>query len=409
VSEANPAKKTSEARPLAPPSRPRGSGFKLRNLMYGIIAVALVFAAAKEVGVVTTSIFVIGAAVGGIIVIFGQRHATRQEALLWVLSIAAARRMPLAQGVASFSHLTTGGFRSRVYGLAQLLNAGLSLPDALDRVPGVIPGSAAVMARVGWESGTLPAALKDAAEHRETYLPVWKTVLIKLEYPLILLLIMQVIDGFILYFISPKFQAIFADFGMKLPAITTRVIEFSQSPLTVIGVGVFDVIDVILICLLPAVFFGWIDLRVPFLDRLFPHSHMSIIFRSLGIVIDAGQPLTVGLNSLARSYPVGWMRQRLVRVARGVDQGTSWTTALQSQGLLTESQLAVLESADRVGNLGWSLRELADAGDRRFNYRVQLIAQFLFPLVMFMAGFLVFTLAVAYFMPLVQLIERLSG
>ena len=51
--------------------------------------------------------------------------------------------------------------------------------------------------------------VSDLDEHRRT-----------LAYILVLMLVMQVVSGFILYFIVPKFEAIFSDFNMRAARVT---------------------------------------------------------------------------------------------------------------------------------------------------------------------------------------------
>ncbi len=90
-------------------------------------------------------------------------------------------------------------------------------------------------------------------------------------------------------------------------------------------------------------------------------------------------------------------------------QGVEWTEALFENGLLTPSDVGVLASAQRAGNLAWALRELAETGERRWAYRLQAWSQLLFVLTMLVLGLLVFVLAVAFFLPLITLIERLAS
>ena len=70
-------------------------------------------------------------------------------------------------------------------------------------------------------------------------------------------------------------------------------------------------------------------------------------------------------------------------------------------------QGAVLVSAGtRGGNLAWALREMADASRRQAGHRLRALLQMLFPVLLLMLGGLVFLICVAYFSPLVRLIER---
>ena len=68
-----------------------------------------------------------------------------------------------------------------------------------------------------------------------------------------------------------------------------------------------------------------------------------------------------------------------------------------------------LQAAQRVGNLPWALHEMADSGRRRFIYRVQAVVQAAFPPVVILFGLIVMFIAVAVFLPLVTLIQRLAS
>ena len=76
--------------------------------------------------------------------------------------------------------------------------------------------------------------------------------------------------------------------------------------------------------------------------------------------------------------------------------------------MIRAADAAVLASAESVGNLAWACAELAETAERRLATRIQLVIQTLFPLVVVILGMLVFILATAYFLPLVNLIQNLT-
>ena len=69
----------------------------------------------------------------------------------------------------------------------------------------------------------------------------------------------------------------------------------------------------------------------------------------------------------------------------------------------------MLGAASRVGNLGWALGELADSSRRRLTYRLHALVQVLFPLAIGLVGLTVMFFVVGLFMPLVALIQNLTG
>ena len=61
-----------------------------------------------------------------------------------------------------------------------------------------------------------------------------------------------------------------------------------------------------------------------------------------------------------------------------------------------------------VGNLAWALAELAETAERRLATAFRWRFRRSFPLVVVMLGMVVFILAMAYFLPLVNLIKKLA-
>ena len=60
------------------------------------------------------------------------------------------------------------------------------------------------------------------------YMEVKRRIKSAMVYPVVVIFVAVVIVGFILYFIVPKFEAIFNDFGVPLPAMTVFLVEASH-------------------------------------------------------------------------------------------------------------------------------------------------------------------------------------
>ncbi|MGW8256393.1 MAG: type II secretion system F family protein, partial [Thermoguttaceae bacterium] len=95
------------------------------------------------------------------------------------------------------------------------------------------------------------------------------------------------------------------------------------------------------------------------------------------------------------------------RVARDLDQGVSWSDSLRRRRLIQSVDQAVLQAAERVGNLPWALRETADSNRRRMAYRLNAIMQLAFPPIILCLGAAVMVVILAFFYPLIYLIYGL--
>jgi len=345
----------------------------------------------------------------GIGVILARGTSTRQDSLLWLLAIAAERNMPMAPAVAAFADQYRGLYFRRVMDLAAQLNWGTPLPEALERARKVVSRDAVLLAWVGEAAGMLPKALRLAAESRSSLLSVWTGIAARIAYIMVLLLGIQTISGFVLYYIIPKFEVISSDFGLGLPRVTVLVIEISHGVVKYFYPLMFlPMIEVIVLLLLPLSFLSWGNYNVPVFDRLLGRRPTALGLRSLSLVVEGGRPIAHGLSALAGHYPTYWVHRRLRWVETDVRQGADWIQSLRRNRLIRAADAEVLASAAKVGNVAWALTELASSAERRLATRSQLVIQTVFPLVVLLLGMVVFIMAVAYFMPLVQLIQGLT-
>ena len=381
----------------------------MRHLLYLIFYSALVCWLLTLIPpLLVVGLIGIVAAFAVVVVLVSRRRSTQQDALVAIIAVAAEREMPLAPALDAVSDQFTGGYRRKVRALAHYLKDGVSFPEALDRVPGTLPAEAEVLARIGSVVGNLAGSLREAGATRFGIKPVWNEIARRICYFLYVIYVIQVVSGFLFYFVIPKFEAILRDFGQTPPPPTLLVIRLGH----VLGhygdfYALLLLVEAAAMLALLASFTRWSRLRVPLIDRFLVRKHTALVLRSLAWVVEAGYPITRGLELLMGWYPSKWVRKRLGRVIQDVNHGSDWVDSLAHHGLLRKVDVSVLESARRAGNLPWALRETALSGERRLAYRLQLVLQLLTPMVLFAIGALVALLAVAYFAPLIQIIEGL--
>lgn len=379
-----------------------------------VVLAPTVLAVAATVGendkfAILVAVLMVPLLIGTIVHVVRRLRAAQQEAMLWTLALAADRGRPLAPSVRALAEQSSGRARGRLRRVAECLEYGLSLPEALDFVRKSAPGSARVLVRLGHDSGALPEALRDAAASRSARPPGWQGFGAKVGYLCLVLAFLQGIVLFFLFSVAPKMEAIYKDFGLVLPRMTRTLLDVSLRMSDGVLLPLSILLELLALLYLPFAVAGFGELKVPILDRLFLRRHSVMILRGLAMVVESGRPLGVGLKTLADSYPALWVRERLAGVYLAAEAGHDWIDALGRFGLITGSDLALLESSRRAGNLPWALRELADSNARRLLYRVQAAGQVLFAALLLAVGAAVGFVCVAYFLPLVQLIERLTG
>ena len=177
--------------------------------------------------ILTGLVGLVAAVIGGGAIV-ARLRTTRQDSLLWVMAIAAEQGMPLAPAVVAFADQYRGKSLPEDLRPVRPVERGSHGARGLGRGPQARIAYAVLLSWIGQATGKLPRALRMAATSRATHLPVWTNIATRLTYILILLLTMQTITFFMMYFIVPKFEAIFRDFNTSLPQVTIMAIEASH-------------------------------------------------------------------------------------------------------------------------------------------------------------------------------------
>jgi type II secretory pathway component PulF len=338
------------------------------------------------------------------------RHRRAQQySLLTTLAASAERLMPLAPAVEAFAEERRGLTGRRARYLAALLRSGESLPDALARTPWLLSRQNQVTIRVGQESGMLAAALRDVVQAHELHTPLWNQTVGRALYLCGLILFACCVVAFMMVKIMPEFQKIFDEFDAELPHVTEVLINVTHVVVISWPVSallfLFLVLAFMLLCVQYIAGARW---SIPLMNRLTRRLDTAVILESLALAAERNVAFSSAIETLARWYPRGAIRKRLKAVHDAVKAGTEWAQGLAEQDLIRPVELSVFQAAGRAGNLSWALREMADSNRRRLNYRLYSVVQVLFPLAIVAIGLVVMTYVVAYFLPLISLIQNLA-
>lgn len=337
---------------------------------------------------------------------WGERNRfAAQGGLLWVLAIATEKSQPLLPVVESFAEEAQGVWRLRISRLLHFMNQGLSLPDALQEVPGILPEESIVEIRIGWLTGLPAEALKQAAlKYARSQQGVGITARRFLRYVEVLVVVLFLLVSFVMYYIIPKFKKIFDDFGTELPASTQVVVRAADYayPIVIWG-GLLFLVAKLLIRRTTN------GREEKFWASLFwPRFGIPDLLTNLRLAVMSRESLVSVIAELCNHHPQRRIRRKLVEVQNWIAHGGTCWQALQNQKLIKPNETAMLESAERLGNLEWMLNEAAEMVEKRSEYVARRRMELLQPTIILLIGLIVGFYAIGMFMPLIKLINDLA-
>jgi type IV pilus assembly protein PilC len=107
---------------------------------------------------------------------------------------------------------------------------------------------------------------------------------------------------------------------------------------------------------------------------------LSVFFRSLGSMFEAGVPLNRALEQLAMQAENPQLQQAARAVARDISHGKSFSKAMQQTGCFTDVQQRLVAAGEVSGRLGHMIKKLADHEEERSTLQHKLTASLVTPL-----------------------------
>ncbi len=341
------------------------------------------------------------------IVVVRRYRESERRALSTALAIAAERQIPLGQAVRAFSSERHGAPDGRAQKLADLLDLGVPLDDAMKQSRIRFSREVLLAVRIRGLAGDLGPTIRDAMRRAASVESLANSVLEKLLYLFLIVMFGTGVLWFWVVSLSPIFTEMFAEFGYDAPRVTEAFMAgmaFFTDAGFLGGYLAIGATVLFVVCVLA--YLRWLPWEFPLLRRLWLPVDSSNTLHCLSLSARCGRPMLATLNLLRQQYPKRGIRRRLRRSVAFMEQGGNWCQGLRKGGLINKREAALLESAERVGNLAWALDETAERLLQRALFRLRRILDILFPLALLCIGAGVLLIAILEFVPLVYIIKH---
>jgi type II secretory pathway component PulF len=302
----------------------------------------------------------------------------------------------------------SGVQRTRLHRLAGLLQQGVTLPDAVEEVHGVLSEEDALAVRFGIQSGALAATLRDRLNQPEFEAdqlpPHFRKSFV---YLCLVFTVALVVVTFLQIKIVPALREIAQEFGISPPWALTWSVYLADR-----AVHYWYLLALGVIALWLLLFSAWPgrQLRLGIFGRLFrPLRDLSTadVLQKLSVATKTGRPLPGAISTLARYHFDPALRHRLLFIRNELEQGVQIWQSMLKVGLLDAQETHALETADRVGNRPWVLNQLALRKKRRSLQRFANWSELAFPIIVILVGAFVLMEALSVFGSLVSIVYSL--
>jgi len=317
-----------------------------------------------------------------------------------------------------------GKLKSVLGDICEDVEAGTTLSDAMAKHPKAFDRLYVKMVNAGEIGGVLDVILQRLADFLEKSMRLRRRIIGAMIYPVVVIAIAVLILTGIMYFVIPKFQKIFEEFGVELPGITVFLIRASKwvagtlHPDQTVPGAVWILFSPLLIFLVLKLirktnpgraFTDHVRIRIPAVGPLIKKSSIARFTRTLGTLISAGVPILEAIM-ITRDTSGNYVYEKaLTRVHDSIREGETFAGPLRESKVCDAIVVNMIDVGEETGDLDVMLMKIADNYDEEVDVAVQSLVRLLEPLLVVVLGFVIGTIVIALFMPLVSMIEQLTA
>jgi len=332
----------------------------------------------------------------------------KRRALLGAVRSAVKRGLPLEPVLHGFaSDSGSPIIYKKLEKVSQLLNQGYPLSLAFRAGgPSLLPRQALLAIECGEACGKLPEAFDELCESHETKSSVVSDLTLRIFLLCFTTLTTGFLCTFIPFWIVPKFEAIFDDFGTAFPVSPNVFPLIMMVMFPILGLFLLFVCGILLFC--DRNFYGLFGWTPPGMKWAVRGFDLSSSMRGLAMYIDAERPVVDGLRMMRDQHPILSVRTRFALVTADVEQGKPWIESLETRGVLKDKERTLLEAGARTRHPAWALREIGRLAQNKGFYRSIIGLTFFHTVGLFVLAGMTFMVTLFLFSALTGLTNALS-
>jgi type IV pilus assembly protein PilC len=306
-------------------------------------------------------------------------------------------------------------FSATILKVREDVEAGAALADAMKKHPKTFDTLYSNMIAAGEAGGILDTILKRLAVYIEKNVKLKGDVKSAMIYPIAVIVIAAVVVGAILWKVIPTFANLFAGLGAELPLPTRLVIAMSNG---VVAWGWLIVLAIFAS--------GWalkryyatdngrrtIDallLKTPVLGNILRKVAVARFCRTLSTLLSSGVPILDGLDITARTSGNAIVEDAIQRTRSGIERGESVSGPLKDTNVFPSMVVQMINVGETTGALDAMLSKIADFYEEEVDSAVAGMLTLLEPVMIAFLGVVVGGIVIAMYLPIFDLISKLSN
>jgi len=301
--------------------------------------------------------------------------------------------------------------KKTLHDIRQDVEGGATFSAALKRHPKIFGALYTNMVEAGEAGGILDTILNRLAAYIEKAMILKRRVKTAMFYPATIISVAVVVVIFLLLYVIPTFQQMFAGFGATLPLPTLFVLALSNFVRAYI---LFIIVGIVGMVVGIRLFNGTeggkrtidrILLRLPVFGPLIRKVAVAKFSRTLGTLVSSGVSILEGLDITARTAGNKIVEEAVFNARTVIAQGKTIAEPLEASGVFPRMVTQMIGVGEQTGALDRMLNKIADFYDEEVDVAVAGLTSLLEPLLVIFLGVIIGGVVIAMYLPIFKLIS----
>ncbi|RYG47653.1 type II secretion system F family protein [bacterium] len=302
--------------------------------------------------------------------------------------------------------------------IGERVEGGESLSRAMMRHPRTFNNLFVGLIKAGEVGGVLEESLQRLSTFLESDVALRRKVKSAMTYPVLVAVFATGIVTFLVTWFVPEWAKILTDLGLKgdqLPGPTTFLIDLSNvikyywwMVLTGVVIGIFAY------RMFVSTRFGRrvadrVRLKLPVFGKLHHKICMARFSRTMGTLLTSGVPILQAMETVAGTVGNSIMSDALMEARARIREGDRIGDPLEQSKLFPPMVVHMIGIGEESGSLDFMLQKIADFYEAEVEAALASLTAAIEPIMIVSLGFVVGFIVVAMFLPLVDVISKLSS
>jgi len=307
-------------------------------------------------------------------------------------------------------------FRKVLAAVRGAVEGGSTLSAAMRQHPKVFDDLYVNMVEAGETGGILDTILQRLSNYIEKNVKLKRAVKSALVYPVAVLLVAVGVIILLLWKVVPIFAQLFTGLNVPLPTATKFVIGLSNF----VG-SIFGLLILVFFVGLGVGLKVWhgtpqgrlpLDaalLKLPLVGILLRKIAVARFTRTLGTLISSGVPILEALDITARTAGNAVVERAITHVRKGVEAGRTLVDPLRETEVFPGMVSQMIAVGEQTGAMDAMLQKIADFYEDEVDAAVKDLLSAMEPAMIVILGVVVGGIVISMYLPLFELIAKLSG